>query len=144
MLPKIDYRIEGLPHSTVEQQDHTRKEAVNKLIHQFATHPDREALKADLAESSVQPIQRKIEESDPQHGERGALQNMCEISSKIQCPHCFDIMDDRYLVLHMRSLPVSVSHTENVTNERGLIRYTSDSTLRVKERSTSWRASWKH
>ena len=41
MLPKIDYRIQGLPHSTVEQEDHTRKEVVNKLIHHFETHPEK-------------------------------------------------------------------------------------------------------
>ena len=35
MLPKIDYRIQGLPHSTVEQEDNTRKEVANPtLIHQ--------------------------------------------------------------------------------------------------------------
>ena len=31
-LPKFGYRIQGLPHSTVEHEDHTRKEVVNKLI----------------------------------------------------------------------------------------------------------------
>ena len=50
---EIDYRIQGLPHSTVEQDDHTRKEVVNKLIHQFETHQDREALKADLKQNQA-------------------------------------------------------------------------------------------
>ena len=40
---ETDCRIQGLPHSTVEQEDHTRKEVVKKLIHQFKTHPNREA-----------------------------------------------------------------------------------------------------
>ena len=53
MLPTIDYRIQGLPHSTVEQEDNTRKEVANKLIHQFETHPDREALKADLRQNQA-------------------------------------------------------------------------------------------
>ena len=44
----IDFRIQGLPHSTVQQQNDTRKEAVEKLIHQFETFPNREALKVDL------------------------------------------------------------------------------------------------
>ena len=44
----IDFRVQRLPHSSVHQQDDTRKEAVKKLIHQFETHPNREALKADL------------------------------------------------------------------------------------------------
>ena len=29
----IDFSIEGLPHSTVQQQDDTRKETIKKLIH---------------------------------------------------------------------------------------------------------------
>ena len=52
MLP-IDYRIQGLPHSTVELEDNTRKEAVNKLIRQIEKHPDREALKADLKQNQA-------------------------------------------------------------------------------------------
>ena len=79
----IDYRIRGLLHSTFKQEDHTRKEAVNKLNHQFETHLDREALKADLRQkSSVQPVQRKIEEHDPQSGERGANRNVWDFYKK--------------------------------------------------------------
>ena len=67
------------------------------------------------AKSSVQPIQRKIEESDPQHVERGVLRN---VSSLLKfSASLFDILDDRYLVLHMQNLPVS--HRENETNEPG-------------------------
>ena len=47
---EIASRIQGL-HSTVEQEDHTRKEVVKKLVHQFETHPNREALKADLRQN---------------------------------------------------------------------------------------------
>ena len=50
-LGEIDCRIQGLPHSTVEQEDHTREEVVEKLIHQFETHPSRGALKADLRQN---------------------------------------------------------------------------------------------
>ena len=53
IIPKIHYRIQGLPHSTVEQEDNTRKEVVNKLIHQFEMRPDREALKADLRQNQA-------------------------------------------------------------------------------------------
>ena len=34
-----DFRIQRLLHSTVQDHHHTRKEAVQKLIHQFETHP---------------------------------------------------------------------------------------------------------
>ena len=48
---EIDFRIQGLPHSTVQEQDHTSKEAVQKLIHQFETDLNRDALKADLKQN---------------------------------------------------------------------------------------------
>ena len=38
-------------HSTVQQEDHTRKEAVKKLTFQFETHPNREALNADFRQN---------------------------------------------------------------------------------------------
>ena len=38
-------------HSTFQEQDHIRKEAVQKLIHQFETHPKNEALHADLKQN---------------------------------------------------------------------------------------------
>ena len=34
----IDFRIQGLPHSTVQKEDYDRREMVKKLIHQFDTH----------------------------------------------------------------------------------------------------------
>ena len=45
---EIDFRIQGLPHSPVQEHDHIRKQAVQKLIHQFENHPNKEALPADL------------------------------------------------------------------------------------------------
>ena len=44
----IDFRIQGLLHSTVQEEDDVSRETVKKLIHQFATHPTRESLMADL------------------------------------------------------------------------------------------------
>ena len=44
----IDFRIQGLPHSTVQKSDDVRRETVKRLIHQFETHPDRESLMTDL------------------------------------------------------------------------------------------------
>ena len=48
-----DYPIQGLPHSTAQEEDHTHKKAVKKLIHQFEKHPNREALKADLRQNQA-------------------------------------------------------------------------------------------
>ena len=48
---EIDFRIQGLPHSAVQEHDHIRKKAVQKLIHQFETLPNTEALQADLKQN---------------------------------------------------------------------------------------------
>ena len=44
----IDFRIQGLPHSTVQKEDYDRREMVKKLIHQFDTHPNRDSLMEGL------------------------------------------------------------------------------------------------
>ena len=45
---EIDFRIQGLLHSAVQERDHIRKQAVQTLIHQFENHPNKEALREDL------------------------------------------------------------------------------------------------
>ena len=78
----IDYWIQGLLHHTVQQEDHTRREAVKRLIQQFETHPKREAWKADLRQNyAYNPFSEKSKDM-MEHIE------MCEISPKIQCFHC--------------------------------------------------------
>ena len=42
---EIDFRIQGLLHSAVQEHDHIRKEAVLKLIHQFETRPNKKRCK---------------------------------------------------------------------------------------------------
>ena len=119
MLLKIDYRIQGLPHSADEQEDDTRKEVVNKLTHQFETHPDREALKTDLTQNQAyNPFSEKSKNLIHRIG-NVELFVMCEISSWCSVPSLFDILDDRYLVLHMRNLPIS--HRENAKKDPGSI-----------------------
>ena len=96
MLPEIDYRIQGLPHSTVEEEDNTRKEVVNKVIHQFETHSDREALIADLRQNQAyNPLSEK------------SKNGRCVRSLPNLVPSLFHTLDDRYLVMHLRNLPVS-------------------------------------
>ena len=98
MLPKIDYRIQGLPHSTDEQQDDTRKEVVNKLIHQFGTPPDREALKSDLRQNQAyNPFSEKS---------KNLIHSMV--------PHA-----GRKALLYLRNLPVS--HRANAKSDPGSI-----------------------
>ena len=84
----IDFRIRGLPHSAVQQQDDTHKEAVKKLIHLFDTHPNREALNADLEkDQAFNPCSEKSKDMIRSMGNTEYLE-MCEITSKVQCHNC--------------------------------------------------------
>ena len=78
----IDFRIQGLHHSAVQEQDHIFKEAVQKLIHQFETHPNKEALQADLMQNhEFNPIQRESKEIIHRTGNMEYFE-MCEITPK--------------------------------------------------------------
>ena len=87
-LPKIDYRIQGLPHSVVEQEDNTRREVVNKLIHQIETHQDRDALKADLQQNQAYNPFTEKSKNMIHSMENVEFVEMCEICLKTQCSHC--------------------------------------------------------
>ena len=50
---EIDFRIQGLLHSAVQEHDHIRKQAVQKLTHQFENHANQEALQADLQQNGA-------------------------------------------------------------------------------------------
>ena len=47
----VDYRIPGIPFSTVEQQDSNFKNKVKKLIEQFESHPNKESFLQDLSQT---------------------------------------------------------------------------------------------
>ena len=74
----VDYRIQGLPHSTVQKEDSNRKEIVKRLIQQFENYPHRDSLIEDL---------NKTEEFNPFSGMGNTEYfELSESSSKIQCP----------------------------------------------------------
>ena len=76
-----------MPYS-VQQQDHTRKEAVQKLIHQFETHPNREALRADLKQNhAFNPFREQSKEVIYSMGNMENFE-ICEITPKVQCHNC--------------------------------------------------------
>ena len=77
-----------MPHSTVQQQDDTRKEAGNKLIHQFDTHPNREALKADLEKDHAFNAFSEKSKDMISSMENTEYFEMCDITSKEQCHNC--------------------------------------------------------
>ena len=85
---EIDFRIQGLPHSVVQEHDHIRKKAVQKLIHQFENHPNKEALRED------QQLKRAFNLFSEQSKEMiYSIRNMeyfeiCEITPNIQCSNC--------------------------------------------------------
>ena len=56
--PKVDLRIQGLPHSTAEQADNSRRTTVKELIHQIENHPLQRCTEGRFdAKSNAQRIQ---------------------------------------------------------------------------------------
>ena len=48
---RVDFRIPGIPHSTVEQVETNRNEKVRRLIEQFESHPKRNMWLKDFEKS---------------------------------------------------------------------------------------------
>ena len=72
-------------HWTVQEHDHTRKEAVQKLIHQLETHPNKDALQADLMQNhAFNPFSEQSEEMISSMGNMEYFE-ICEITPKVQC-----------------------------------------------------------
>ena len=42
ILLKVDYRIQGVPHAAVEQEDEARKNLISKLVNYVKNHPNKE------------------------------------------------------------------------------------------------------
>ena len=84
----IDFRIQGLPHSSVQKEDHDRRDMVKKLIHQFETHPNSDSLTEDSNKTEdFKPISEKSKELITSMGNTDYFE-LCETSSKRQCPDC--------------------------------------------------------
>ena len=83
---EIDFRIQGLPHSTVQENDHIRKQTVQKLIHQFESHPNKQELQADLQQNrAFNPFSEQLKEVIYRTGNMEYFE-ICEITPNIQCP----------------------------------------------------------
>ena len=96
---ELDLRPQGLPHSAVQEHDHIRKEAVQKLIHQFENQPIKDAYK----KVRIQSIQRAVEGHDLQHGKHGLLRDFRD-HSKHTMLQLYDILAERYCFLYMRNM----------------------------------------
>ena len=78
----IDFRIQGLPHSSVEEAEHLR---VRELLHQIENHPHRDELQADLMQDNV--YIRFSENSKKMIHDMWNVEffELCETTSKVQC-----------------------------------------------------------
>ena len=128
---EIDFSMQGLLHSVVQEQDHIRKEAVQKLIHQFETPPNKEA--RPEAKSHIHSIQRAVEGNDLRHGKHGALRDLRDHSQNT-VPQMFDILDERHCILHLRNM-FATFRQDSKTKQRSL-RCFVDSQLRHQEGPT--------
>ena len=82
----VDYRIPGIPHSAVEQQDTNRRDTVKKLIQQFESHPNKESFLQDL--NKTEEINEFIEKSQKLIADMNNTEifELCETSSKKHGP----------------------------------------------------------
>ena len=84
----IDFRIPGMTHSAVQEHDHIRKKAVQKLIHQFEHHPNKEALQEDQQQKrAFNPFSEQSKEMIYSMGNMEYFE-ISEITPNIQCSNC--------------------------------------------------------
>ena len=82
----VDYRIQGIPHSTVQEEGSNRKDTIKRLIQQFANHPDRDSLTQDLNKTEkFNPFSEKLKEMITSMGNTECSE-LCETSSKHTLP----------------------------------------------------------
>ena len=85
---EIDFRIQGLPNSAVQEHDHIRKKAVQELTHQFENHPNKEVLRQDVQQQrAFSPFSEQSKEMIYSMGNMEYFE-ICEITPNIQCSNC--------------------------------------------------------
>ena len=84
----VDCRKSGAPLSAVEQQNTIRENKVKKLFEKFENHKHKESFLQDL--SQTQKINKFSKESQDLIADLSNTEifELCEISSKQQCPDC--------------------------------------------------------
>ena len=79
---KIDFRVPGLSHAVVEEEEHLR---VQELVKRIENHPHREALHAELQQKNVyNPFSKNSKAMIPELG-NVELFELCETFPKVQC-----------------------------------------------------------
>ena len=135
----IDYRIPGVPHSTVQQEDTNRKETVKRLIQQFENHPNRDLMLQDF--NKTEKINPFSEES------KGLITDMCnteifelcETSSKKRCPDCA-LYWEVGIVLHVWKMPAA--YRKGIDRWTKNIRCAVNSWLCHQRESFPWCQTW--
>ena len=82
----IDFRVSGLPHAVVKQEQNFR---VLELVKKIESHPRRQARQADLQQNNVyNPFSEKSKVMIRELG-NVELFELCETIPKAQCSECF-------------------------------------------------------
>ena len=84
----VDYRIPGIPHSAVQQQDTNRKETDKKLIQQFENHPNKESFLQDLNKTEESNDFCEMSQKLIADMNNTEIFELCETSSTKQCTDC--------------------------------------------------------
>ena len=81
----IDFRVSGLPHAVVKQEENFR---VQELVKKIESHLHREALQADLQQNDV--FNPFSDDSKAMIREMGNVElfKLCETIPKVQCSEC--------------------------------------------------------
>ena len=110
----VDYRVSGIPLSTVEQQDEKR---VKKLIEKFEKHQHKESYLKDLSQTQkINEFSKKSQEliADVNNAE---IFEVCENSSKQKCLECNTYWDIRLIYCSCgRNMKPSRSSTTSQQN----------------------------
>ena len=81
----IDFRVSGLPHSVVKQEENFR---LRELVKKIESHPHREALQADLQQNNVyNPFSDDAKAMIREMG-NVELFELCETIPKVHCSEC--------------------------------------------------------
>ena len=80
-----DFRVSGLPHAVVKQEENFR---VREFVKKIESHPHREALQADLQQNNVyNPFSDDAKAMIREMG-NVELFGLCETTQKVQCSEC--------------------------------------------------------
>ena len=97
---EIIFWIQGLLRSAVQEHDHIRREAVQKIDSPVRDTPEWRSVESrPEAKSRVQSVQRAVEGYDQQHGKHGVLQDLRDHSQNTVL-QLYDVLDKKNCKLY--------------------------------------------